>query len=625
MTKVIQTPLPTPIQGKADWRKYKAFRLQNGVTCLVINDKESKTTAMSCIVDVGASSDPREMSGLAHFCEHMCFLGSEKYPGENEYKRYLASHGGRSNASTSMHVTNYKFEIIAEHAEKAVDIFSNFFMAPLFTSSGTEREVQAVNSENSKNLTADGRRRLQILKDIADPLHYYSKFSTGNKETLPTDNPEKLKMIREALLCFHRRHYRPEKMTVVIAGPQSIETLEQWVGERYSSIEPNASASGNSDDEEIAKIEELVAKAAEDAPPYAFDEPAPPYNPAFKASLLQGEESSDSPWPVLLTTKPLQSRRKLNMMFPIPSDRKTPDQSPSSMLSHLLGHEGVGSAFATLQNNGLLSSLSAGARVKAPDFTLFQIDMGLTKEGEERWEEVVSIIFAYCRMLQRKCREESDCSSIDVSSNHGTSFKRIWKEMSELDKIFFNETSPGGAYAYAPNICSRVIAYGTKECLSAGSMLSENEDTFPMNDFVDFVDLFIPENCIVERCSEGAYEEMEEKKGTAEFSNGFGLKTEKWYGVEYFLTPIDDKIARAWNGIGNLSGLTNNDVESINPTDLNLPLPNRYIPRTLELCPEIPKDAREAGQKIEKPIDPPSLLIDEENWKLYHRLDDRYL
>jgi secreted Zn-dependent insulinase-like peptidase len=94
MSRMIQTPLPAPIQGKADWRKYKAFQLKNGVTCLVINDKESKTTAMSCIVEVGAASDPRELSGLAHFCEHMCFLGSEKYPGENEYKRYLASHGG---------------------------------------------------------------------------------------------------------------------------------------------------------------------------------------------------------------------------------------------------------------------------------------------------------------------------------------------------------------------------------------------------------------------------------------------------------------------------------------------------------------------------------------------------
>ena len=64
-------PLPTPVKGKADWREYRAFKLENGVTCLIIQDKESKTTAMSCVVNAGAAADPRTLSGLAHFCEHM--------------------------------------------------------------------------------------------------------------------------------------------------------------------------------------------------------------------------------------------------------------------------------------------------------------------------------------------------------------------------------------------------------------------------------------------------------------------------------------------------------------------------------------------------------------------------
>lgn len=45
---------------------------------------ESKTTACSVCVGAGASADPRVLSGLAHFTEHMCFLGSEAYPVENE-------------------------------------------------------------------------------------------------------------------------------------------------------------------------------------------------------------------------------------------------------------------------------------------------------------------------------------------------------------------------------------------------------------------------------------------------------------------------------------------------------------------------------------------------------------
>ena len=106
------------------------------------------------------------MPGVAHFVEHCLFLGSEKYPDENGYKSFLAAHGGRSNASTSLHTTTYKFEIMADFGDDALDRFAQFFVAPLFTASGTGREVQAVDSENSKNLTADSRRRLQILKAL---------------------------------------------------------------------------------------------------------------------------------------------------------------------------------------------------------------------------------------------------------------------------------------------------------------------------------------------------------------------------------------------------------------------------------------------------------------------------
>jgi hypothetical protein len=83
---------------------------------------------------------------LIHTSPPHSFLGSEKYPGENEYKRFLSNHGGQSNASTSMQCTNYKAEVLADYAEHTFDIFSNFFVAPLFTLSGTSREVNAIDS-----------------------------------------------------------------------------------------------------------------------------------------------------------------------------------------------------------------------------------------------------------------------------------------------------------------------------------------------------------------------------------------------------------------------------------------------------------------------------------------------
>lgn len=57
--------------------------------------------------------------------------------------------------------------------------FAQFFISPLFTEGATEREVNAVNSENDKNLPSDAWRLLQLDKATADPSHPYSKFGTG--------------------------------------------------------------------------------------------------------------------------------------------------------------------------------------------------------------------------------------------------------------------------------------------------------------------------------------------------------------------------------------------------------------------------------------------------------------
>lgn len=79
-------------------------------------------------------------------------MGTEKYPQENEYSAFLNNHGGSSNAYTAQENTVYYFDVQSEHFTKALDLFASFFTCPLFTESATSREINAVDSENSKNL-----------------------------------------------------------------------------------------------------------------------------------------------------------------------------------------------------------------------------------------------------------------------------------------------------------------------------------------------------------------------------------------------------------------------------------------------------------------------------------------
>lgn len=100
------------------------------------------TAAMD--VNVGSLTDPVDVQGLAHFLEHMLFLGSKPFPDENEYSRFLSTHGGHSNAFTTATDTTYFFDVAPAHLGGALDRFSRFFIDPLFDESCTERELNAV-------------------------------------------------------------------------------------------------------------------------------------------------------------------------------------------------------------------------------------------------------------------------------------------------------------------------------------------------------------------------------------------------------------------------------------------------------------------------------------------------
>ena len=98
--------------------------------------------------------------------EHAVFLGSEKYPVENEYKNFLSRNGGSSNAGTGMEHTTYKFNVNSNAFSNALDIFSQFFKKPLFDTGAIKREIMAVDAEDSKNRIIDSRRMLQVALHV---------------------------------------------------------------------------------------------------------------------------------------------------------------------------------------------------------------------------------------------------------------------------------------------------------------------------------------------------------------------------------------------------------------------------------------------------------------------------
>lgn len=164
----------------------------------------------------------------------MLFLGTEKYPGA-DFDAFLSDNAGSSNAYTDYMETNYYFECASDSFAEGLDRFSSFFVAPLFNQDLVDREMNAVNSEHSKNLQDDSCRKAQILDFSAIEGCPLRKFGTGNLETLQHPST------REDLIAFYKQNYSANIMKVCVLSHVPLHQIEQTVVELLQKI-PNINA-----------------------------------------------------------------------------------------------------------------------------------------------------------------------------------------------------------------------------------------------------------------------------------------------------------------------------------------------------------------------------------------------
>ncbi|EGY14598.1 insulin-degrading enzyme [Verticillium dahliae VdLs.17] len=310
-----------------DDRDYRVIRLPNELEALLVHDPDTDKASAALDCNVGNFSDETDMPGMAHAVEHLLFMGTKKYPVENEYSQYLANNSGSSNAYTGPTSTNYFFEISARPANDqeptdqnpsalkgALDRFAQFFIEPLFLESTLDRELRAVDSENKKNLQSDQWRLHQLEKSTSNPNHPYCHFSTGNLDVLKIQPEAKGINVREKFMEFHDKHYSANRMKLVVLGRESLDVLEGWVSEFFAGVS-NKNLSQN-----------------------RWESEAP-----FRKSELG----------IQIFAKPVMDSRELNLYFPFMDEERMYESQPSRYLSHLIGHEGPGSIMAYVKASEL--------------------------------------------------------------------------------------------------------------------------------------------------------------------------------------------------------------------------------------------------------------------------------
>ena len=345
-----------------DKNKYKYITLGNNLDVILISNKKTNRSIVALTINVGSLYN--KIDGLAHFLEHMLFMGCEKYPDENHFLNIVNKYGGMSNAFTTNNFTSFYFTVNNEHLLETIDVFHYFFINPLFNEDSINREILAVNSEYEKNMSIENRKIEEILKELSENGHPYKNFDCGNKTTLNIDN------IRGKLIEFYNSYYSSDIMKLVIYSDHSIDKLEE-ISQKFQKI-PKKS---------INKMSILN-------------------NP-----IIKNHNGNCIKYIEMLTT---DNKNKLNIIWQIENDSMYHKQKPLNYISYLLQHESNTSLNYYLLNRGYIYDMDINYEYLAYDnycihnIYMFYIQFILTPYGQKNINIILYLLDHYIYCIKKK-------------------------------------------------------------------------------------------------------------------------------------------------------------------------------------------------------------------------------
>jgi zinc protease len=222
-----------PSQADAQPRTSE-FHLANGMQVVVIPDHRAPVVTHMVWYKVGAADEPKGVSGIAHFLEHLMFKSTDKIP-MGEFSKIVARLGGNDNAFTGHDVTAYFQRISKDRLETVMDMEADRMVNLRLTEKEvlTERDV----------ILEERRSRIEnnpaaIMDEQMNAALYYS-----HPYGIPVIGweHEMAKLSPQDALTFYKHFYAPNNAILVVAGDVSADEVRALAEKTYGKIPANPS------------------------------------------------------------------------------------------------------------------------------------------------------------------------------------------------------------------------------------------------------------------------------------------------------------------------------------------------------------------------------------------------
>lgn len=244
--------------------KVKKGTLDNGLTYYIRkNVKPEQRAEFYLFVNAGAVLETPEQNGLAHFCEHMAFNGTENYPdkGVLDYMETIGVKFGHNvNAFTSTDMTVYNLAQVPVQREGVIDssllVLHDWAGKVTFSDEEIDKERGVIHEEWRTRRTADFRMRKAINEEVYAGTKYAKHDVIGELDVI--DNCD-----YETLRNFYRSWYRPDLQGIAVVGDIDVALVEEKIKALFSDLKNPANAPERFVEQIPGNKEPIVAVASD--------------------------------------------------------------------------------------------------------------------------------------------------------------------------------------------------------------------------------------------------------------------------------------------------------------------------------------------------------------------------
>ncbi|CAL8126552.1 unnamed protein product [Orchesella dallaii] len=409
-----------PLKSPNDPKNYLALVLENGLQLLLVSDNECDKAAVSLSVGVGSMTDPDDIPGLAHLCEHLLSKEVNDSPGHKPFSSIIAENGGMFNAFTARDQTNFHFDIDPLVFSEAVERFTNFFLqTPTLSEKVVEKEINIIDAEHLSKENKDAWRKMAVEASTSKKDHPHFKFSTGNKATLSDIPKQKGINVQKAAHDFRSKYYVSRLMNVAVYARSTLENLEKLCAPLFSKIPDNKNA-------KLPQWNEW---------PYGTNELGRQFDIVSLADI-----------------------RDFYIVFPIENTRPFYKTFPHGYLTRLIGNKGLGSLHSYLYEKQWVENSYISTSIPGRGYGELSIGFQLTKEGLNYMDEIALHTFQYIKMMK----------------DNGPQLY-FWKEMQEILCLQFLYQDREIPVDFVQRITNLMHVYPLLDVLSIGYIVTDFE------------------------------------------------------------------------------------------------------------------------------------------------------